>query len=464
MDGFPRGLAGYRPVELLGRGASGLVFRAWQQGTGQFVAIKTPHVNGGPQAQARFQDEVRLRSRLQHPHIAGLVDAGEAALGQPYVVSEWVPGQTLRQYLLRHGRLEPALACELMAQLLDALACVHAAGVVHRDITPQNLLVCETGTQPNLKLIDFGLAARALLPAGTAAPAGGTPGYCAPEQLRGAPPSPQADLYAWGLVFLECLSGRPALAGHGPADLIERQLAPEPVALPPQLRGDALAPLLSEVLAKDPALRPRSAAALHARLRGHLRGAHMAPPPPPDSPALPAAPPPGGAHALTLLCLTVLLTPLAHTGLDMALLEGAQLEQQQWCMQAIALARGTPSRALGDRLLFQFGEPGDDGLLRAALCLLGLRDEAGRRSRLMQVRHGMRLDLRAGLHVQAGGPEQGAADFNRCANMALHLNALAAPGAILASTEAWQALRHMLRFQAHPGDAAAWSLLDEPAG
>ena len=259
MDGFPRGLAGYRPVELLGRGASGLVFRAWQQGTGQFVAIKTPHVNGSPQANARFEEDARLRSRLAHPHIAGLIDAGHAAGSQPYVISEWVPGQTLRQFLLR-GRLAPALACDLMAQLLDALACVHAAGIVHRDITPQNVLVTHTGARPHIKLIDFGLAAR--MPTGaatTSVPAGGTPGYCAPEQLRGAAPAPGADLYAWGMVFVECLSGRPALTGDGPA------------ALPLALRNHALAPLLRDVLAADPRHRPGPRPG-RATARRHLRG------------------------------------------------------------------------------------------------------------------------------------------------------------------------------------------------
>jgi hypothetical protein len=462
LDGFPRGLAGYRPVELLGRGASGLVFRAWQQGTGQFVAIKTPHVNGSPLANARFQDDARLRSRLQHPHIAGLVDAGEAAGGQPYVVSEWVPGQTLRRFLLRHGRLAPALASELMAQLLDALACVHAAGIVHRDITPYNLIVSETGARPNVKLIDFGLAARTPLPAGATVPAGGTPGYCAPEQLRGAAPAPEADLYSWGLVFLECLSGRPALGGLGPAELLARQLDSEPVSLPAALKGHTLAPLLHEVLAKNPAHRARSASAVHARLRECMHG--MPPEAPADSPAPvrgTAGQPPASSQALTLLCLSVLLTPLAHTALDLSVLEGAQLELQQWCMQAMAQARGAPARTLGDRLLFQFGEPGDDGLLRAALRLLGLRDEAQRRSRLLQIRHGMRLDMQAGLHMQAPTPGQGAPDFNRAASMTLHLNGLATPGTILASAEAWQALRHTLRFQAHPADATAYALLDE---
>ena len=124
-----------------------------------------------------------------------------------------------------------------------------------------------------------------------------------------------------------------------------------------------------------------------------------------------------------------------------------------------ARGRGVqPEGLLDDRV-----ERGEDGLLRAALSLSGLREEALRRSRLLQIRHGLRLDLRAGLHLRETLPGLAPSDYNRAVAVALHLHQQAAPGAILASTGAWESLRGTLRFEAQGADsgAAAYALLDE---
>src|SRR5204863_3788116 len=134
------------------------------------------------------------------------------------------------------GRLGWELARHLMTQVLDALACAHARGVVHRDLKPENIMVTQTGAQRNALVLDFGLGglARAVedwsLPRLTATrEILGTPSYAAPEQLRGEPVSTRSDLYAWGLILLECLTGELALQGQSMHEVIVKQLSPEPV-------------------------------------------------------------------------------------------------------------------------------------------------------------------------------------------------------------------------------------------
>src|SRR5262249_46128513 len=161
-----------------------------------------------------FRRELRLCAELSHPNIVRLIDSGESGDGLLYAVFEYVPGSTLREGLATEGRLGWAVARHLMTAGLDALACAHAPGIVHRDLKPANIMVTKTGAQWNAMVLDFGLGGFARdaeewsLPRLTATrELLGTPSYAAPEQLRGEPPSARSDLYSWGLILLECLSG-----------------------------------------------------------------------------------------------------------------------------------------------------------------------------------------------------------------------------------------------------------------
>src|SRR5207244_5553199 len=146
----------------------------------------------------------------------------------------------------------------LMAQVLDALACAHARGVVHRDLKPENIMVMQTGARRNALVLDFGLGGFVSEAQGWELPRltatremMGTPCYAAPEQLRGEPPTPRADLYSWGLIFLECLTGELAVTGGSVQDVIRRQLGPDPVPIPPVVRDRRLRRILSHVTAKQ---------------------------------------------------------------------------------------------------------------------------------------------------------------------------------------------------------------------
>lgn len=261
----------YEILARLGVGGFGAVYKARQLTTGQPVALKTlrPDEPGGAaqtdRRVARFLREARLCAQLQHPNIVQLVDAGRTGDGTLYTAFAFAPGDNLAAVLEREGALAPSEARHLMLQVLDALACVHAAGVVHRDLKPSNIMVITTGARRNALVLDFGIGAaideeRSAQPTGSH-DAAGTPGYGAPEQWRGAEPSPRADLFSWGLVFLECLTGAPVYSGTSD-EIFYRLLGPDPVPIPAALEGHPLGELLARAVRKDAAARDVTARGL----------------------------------------------------------------------------------------------------------------------------------------------------------------------------------------------------------
>ena len=253
-------LSGYQVLQEIGSGGFSEVFRVRQLATGQLAALKVlkqvPATRAAAQEQ-RFEREIALLAQLHHPHIVQLLDKGQLADGRYFAVFELVDGISLSDYLLERGALPANEAGELMLQVLDALVCAHRQGIVHRDLKPHNIMVVRTGAACNIKVLDFGIGAitheqrvAGYVSLTLTQDAIGTPQYCAPEQIRGDAPSTQSDLYAWGLVFLECLLGQPALNGSSIAEILHFHLGGQEVALPPALIGHPLADLLRRVLKK----------------------------------------------------------------------------------------------------------------------------------------------------------------------------------------------------------------------
>lgn len=259
---------GYELGDSLGAGGAGRVYKARQLSTGQTVALKLLHSND-PVSAARFQRERALCAQLQHPHIVRLLDSGLSSTGAPFTVFEYVPGETLASWLLKQGAMPVAMATELMLQVLDALTCIHQQGIVHRDLNPGNIMLTSTGITPRIKLLDFGISA--LLPAAQdshyhqitlTTSTLGTPAYSAPEQLRGDSPTEPADIYAWALIFIECLTGSSPLGSGSVAEVIQQQLSPLDIPLPPRLATHPLGALLRPALAKNPQRRTADSARL----------------------------------------------------------------------------------------------------------------------------------------------------------------------------------------------------------
>jgi len=275
---------GYQLDRPIGEGSTCIVYRARQLSTGQQVAIKILRARGRLSAVARKQleqglaRETQLCARLRHPHIVRLLDQGQTRAHEPLAVFELVPGETLRKLLLREGALPVALATEIMGQVLDALVAAHAQGIAHRDLKPLNIMISRDGARCTATVLDFGSgvyvdAARARpaqsneLEAGTQSSTLGTPRYSAPEQLRGEAPTLSSDLYTWGLILLECLTGTPAIRGSSLGQIYEQHLRAAAIPIPARLSQHPIGELLRRVLCKDPQKRGSAAAAYHD-LRG----------------------------------------------------------------------------------------------------------------------------------------------------------------------------------------------------
>jgi predicted ATPase len=287
----PPEVAGYEILAPLGRGGMGLVYKARQLSLNRLVALKFLPEECARDSWwlGRFRREGRIASALNHPHICTIYDSGDAG-GRPFLSMELIEGETVEA--LAGRRPGAAEAVGVVRQAARALAAAHAAGVVHRDIKPQNLMVRGDGI---VKVLDFGLARR--LPAGAApgaAPAGvgtsplGGPGgtdpgarlgtllYMSPEQARSEPMGTATDVFSLGIVLYELTTGRHPFNAESEAAVL-RNIIDEVPAPPSRLSADvpaALEGLLLRMLAKDPRLRPAAAEveALLADLAGGLSG------------------------------------------------------------------------------------------------------------------------------------------------------------------------------------------------
>jgi serine/threonine protein kinase len=240
-------------VRLLGKGNQSEVYLAHDTRLDRDVAIKTLHFAADGDKLAKVESlmkEARTVSKLQHPNMVTLYDAGEHE-GQPYLVFEYVEGQTLADVLREEGPMPPARAAEIASQVLDAIACAHAQGVVHRDLKPSNIIM-DTAGMP--RVMDFGIATHASEAGGKDSILMGSPAYMAPEYVSEQKFGPKSDLFAMGLVLHEMLTGKPAIRGKDLADVL-RRVVNEAIPAPSSQNGqvdEKLDDIVHKALAKDP--------------------------------------------------------------------------------------------------------------------------------------------------------------------------------------------------------------------
>jgi eukaryotic-like serine/threonine-protein kinase len=245
---------------FLGDGAMGSVFEARHVLIGRKAALKVLHAEllDRPHLRSCFLREARAVNWVNHPNIAEIYDFGESEDGRIYLVMELLDGERLSDRIAR-GPLDLPLALGVLEQIAAALARAHDLGVVHRDLKPEHIFLVTRGLRSNLvKLIDFGLAH--LAREGGVGATGvllGTPGYIAPELLRGEEAGPPADLYALGVILFEMLTGRPPFKGQDTASLLEQhrtQTPPDPALWRPGLAPE-ISRIVLRLLEKDPARR-----------------------------------------------------------------------------------------------------------------------------------------------------------------------------------------------------------------
>jgi tetratricopeptide (TPR) repeat protein len=268
-------LGPYPVLEEVGRGGMGIVFRARDESLGRTVALKVlrPERDSSP-ARARFVHEARAAARLRHDHVVAVYAVADPPAGLPYFTMEDIPGPTLAERLRSAHRLDPRSAAEVAVQVAAGLAAAHAAGLVHRDVKPANILLDPVSGRA--KIADFGLARLDAAPSGLTEEGtlAGTPAYMSPEQVRGDPTvDARSDVYSLGVTLYEMLTGEAPF--RGTTNAILRQVQNDEPR-PPRRLNEAVPRDLETVclkaLAKEPRNRYDTAEEFRADLQRFLDG------------------------------------------------------------------------------------------------------------------------------------------------------------------------------------------------
>ena len=260
----------YRLDRVVARGGMATVYVATDTRLDRQVAVKVMHraLADDPEFVARFAREARAAARVQAPEVVAVHDQGsDAGTGLAYLVMEHVQGMNLRQLLQERGALTPARAVAVVEPVLRALAAAHAAGLVHRDVKPENVLLGDDG---RVKVADFGLA-RAIETSNLTQTTGlliGTVSYLAPEQVESGTADARSDVYATGVLLWELLTGAPPYAGDKPLSVAYRHVHEDVPR--PSTAADGIPPALDDLVVRatrrDPAARPADAGEFLAEL------------------------------------------------------------------------------------------------------------------------------------------------------------------------------------------------------
>ncbi len=316
----------YELDTLLATGGQGQVWRGRDTVLSRPVAVKVlrSEFTGDATFLARFRAEAQHAALVAHRHIAALYDYGElddALTGErlAFLVMELVVGESLADLLAREGRLPAPRTLAILRQAADALAAAHAAGLVHRDVKPGNVLVAADGA---VKLTDFGIAVSASsLPLTQTGHLVGTAHYISPEQAAGSRAAAASDVYALGLVGYECLAGRRAFEGENSVQIALSHLRDTPDPLPDDV-PEQVRVLIQRATVRDPARRLPDGGAFRDAIDDVLGGRQLAPAPPDTSP-LPTGPlagrAPRRARALAPLAALLVGAGLGVGALQLAL-------------------------------------------------------------------------------------------------------------------------------------------------
>ena len=429
--------------------------------------------------------ETLLCSRLQHPNIVRLLDKGCCHDNLLYAVFEYVDGKTLKDTLAESGALLPVDAAAVMGQVLDALAHAHEQGVIHRDIKPANIMLTKVGAKIHAKVLDFGIGTlvnevRQLdyksitLTQETL----GTPSYSAPEQLRGEPPTPKTDIYVWGLVFIECLTGQPAISGASLASVFHKQLSQSNVPLPASLAGHSVSGLLRRVLNKKAGERASDAAELYHEFHqlnfstlvgdlNHNTGHHFSTDntlvvQPGDNETLinetlisDSAAVQATYASLTerkqITALAVILNihAVGDSGPDGEVTDAIHRDQKAQCIDTAIRYGAFHVGSLGNTLLFYFGYPAvsDNDSRLCARTALEISSKLSQRNSLLRQNQGIEVQVHMGMHTGVVTTYADATPEGDTANIALELARLASANQVLLTQSSKLLLDTYLTFQ-----------------
>lgn len=449
----------YTLVKKIGEGGNSIVFKAIQNSTGQAVALKSIKFASGIDEQtkkqqiARFEREVQICAEINHPNIVKILDRGYSQNEEPFAVFEYLESETLKDYLIKENGLSAGQTAHLMGQVLDALVCIHAKGIVHRDLKPQNIIVAKTGARPFVKILDFGIGAYTQLfqaddyktitvPEGFV----GTPWYSAPEQLRGEPSTEKSDLYTWGLIFLECLTGKPVMNANNVADIFQLQLNPDSIALPHAIANHPIAGILKIVLQKKPANRIYNTQQLFdefSKVNFNTIVGKISSQPQYTSTVeeytidnqLQIKNTKQEKRQITVLCAKLSLSVPNSGQIDIEILDAIQEDQLRLYSEIALKFGGYVSQSTVNHIIVYFGYPSamDNDARRAGRTALELVSQVQKRSKLLYKQYQIKLDIRIGINSGAVLVKPNVLPEGNVTNLAFELLYNADNGCILVS-------------------------------
>jgi hypothetical protein len=275
--------AGYRVERRLGRGGMGILYLAVEPGLERRVALKliAPEAASDAVFARRFAEESRIAASIEHPNVVPIYAAGEEA-GVPFIAMRYVAGADLARRLVREGRLSPQVAADLIAQIGNGLDAIHAAGLIHRDVKPANVLLSGDDGGDHAYITDFGVARNVATESGLTQTGRfvGTLDYVAPEQISGGAIDARVDVYALGCLLFKLLTGEVPFPKDGDAARLFAHLndpPPAPSLYVPEV-SMALDDVVIRAMSKDPDDRYPSAGDLGRAARAALRGERPASP------------------------------------------------------------------------------------------------------------------------------------------------------------------------------------------
>jgi serine/threonine-protein kinase len=260
----------FRVTDIVSKSGMATIYKANDLQTNGIVALKVPFMQfeSDPGFFSRFQREQAIGKALNHPYILRLIDTGEMQKSRPYMVMEYLEGQTLGHLMQSVRPMPQPDALKIVSRICEALHYMHEHEVVHRDLKPDNIMICNDGT---IRIMDFGIAkfegARRLTYGGFT-PAMGTPDYMAPEQVKGKRGDPRTDVYSLGAILYELVTGTVPFEGANPFIIMNSRLSGDPIA--PRKRNAEISPQVEEIIlhamSRNPQDRYPSAMAMKAEL------------------------------------------------------------------------------------------------------------------------------------------------------------------------------------------------------
>jgi serine/threonine-protein kinase len=299
----------FRILEKIGTGGMGSVYKANQTAMNRPVAVKIlhPKLTNRKDLVSRFRREAKAMSHLSHPNTVRVLLYGELEDGSLYIVMEYLEGKNLNQTVRAEGAMPAERALPILIQVCEALEEAHRAGIVHRDMKPENVFLCTQGGLKDFpKVLDFGLAKvteREMRPGSIMLTQEGmvfgTPEFMSPEQAQGRTLTPASDIYSLAVILYELLTGKLPFEARTPIEFLQLHVTAKPIPLSERVPGKTFDPALADVVAhallKKPEERYQSGGQFSAALRPFVPGfqsftaAASVPNGPPTAPGLPAA-------------------------------------------------------------------------------------------------------------------------------------------------------------------------------